>query len=110
LTLTLLLILILILIENAGFSPAFIYERARLRALSSKKEFKEFDFNNLTLKSTTRKKPNGPDSSGRHRPSGVDHNAVVIWADVAGGPGPGRDNRDIPSRDPDTRGHADVYP
>jgi hypothetical protein len=36
--------LTLILTENAGFSPAFIYERARLRALSSKKDFKEFDF------------------------------------------------------------------
>jgi hypothetical protein len=34
------------LIEYAGFSPAYIYERARLRALSSKYEFdfKEFDF------------------------------------------------------------------
>jgi hypothetical protein len=38
------LTLTLILTENAGFSPAFIYERARLRALSSKKDFKEFDF------------------------------------------------------------------
>jgi hypothetical protein len=33
-------LLILILTENAGFSPAFIYER---RSLSSKKEL-EFDF------------------------------------------------------------------
>jgi hypothetical protein len=37
------------LTENEGFSPEFIYERARLRALSSKYEFefdfKEFDFN-----------------------------------------------------------------
>jgi hypothetical protein len=41
------------LTEYAGFSPAYTYERARLRALSSKKEFefefKDFDFNNLTL-------------------------------------------------------------
>jgi hypothetical protein len=49
LTLTLLLPLTLPLTENAGPSPAFIYERARLRALSSKKEFdfkdfKDFDF------------------------------------------------------------------
>jgi hypothetical protein len=41
----------LTLTEYAGFSPAYIYERARLRALSSKYEFdfKDFDFNNLTL-------------------------------------------------------------
>jgi hypothetical protein len=53
---------VLTLTENAGFSPAFIYERARLRALSSKYEFefdfkefgfKDFDFNNLTLKNLT---------------------------------------------------------
>jgi hypothetical protein len=31
----LILTLPLTLTENAGFSPAFIYERARLRALSS---------------------------------------------------------------------------
>jgi hypothetical protein len=50
------LLLTLPLTENEGFSPEFIYERARLRALSSKYEFdfkdfdfKEFDFNNLTL-------------------------------------------------------------
>jgi hypothetical protein len=38
--------LTLTLTENEGFSPEFIYERARLRALSSKYEFdfKEFDF------------------------------------------------------------------
>jgi hypothetical protein len=50
------LTLTLILIENEGFSPEFIYERARLRALSSKYEFefefdfKDFDFNYLTLR------------------------------------------------------------
>jgi hypothetical protein len=51
LTLQLKLTLTLPLTEYAGFSPAYIYERARLRALSSKYEFdfKEFDFNNLTL-------------------------------------------------------------
>jgi hypothetical protein len=42
------LILTLLLTENEGFSPEFIYERARLRALSSKYEFEfkdfEFDF------------------------------------------------------------------
>jgi hypothetical protein len=43
LTLILTLILTLPLTEYAGFSPAYIYERARLRALSSKYEF-EFDF------------------------------------------------------------------
>jgi len=41
------------LTEYAGFSPAYIYERARLRALSSKYEFdfdfKDFDFKNLTF-------------------------------------------------------------
>jgi hypothetical protein len=46
-------VLTLTLTENEGFSPEFIYERARLRALSSKYEFEfdfnEFDFNNLTL-------------------------------------------------------------
>jgi hypothetical protein len=42
--LTLGLTLLLILIENEGFSPEFIYERARLRALSSKYDFKDFDF------------------------------------------------------------------
>jgi hypothetical protein len=44
--LMLILTLILMLTENAGFSPAFIYERARLRALSSKYEF---DFKALTF-------------------------------------------------------------
>jgi len=45
--LTLKLMLKLPLTENRGFSPRFIYERARLRALSSKYEFdfKDFDFN-----------------------------------------------------------------
>jgi hypothetical protein len=33
------LLLTLTLTEYAGFSPAYIYERARLRALSSKYEF-----------------------------------------------------------------------
>jgi hypothetical protein len=54
--LTLKLTLTLPLTEYAGFSPAYIYERARLRALSSKYEFdfndfdvKEFDFNYLTF-------------------------------------------------------------
>jgi hypothetical protein len=42
--LTLTLVLTLLLTEYAGFSPAYIYERARLRALSSKYEFKDFDF------------------------------------------------------------------
>jgi hypothetical protein len=39
----------LTLTENAGFSPAFIYERARLRALSSKKEFYYLTLKTLTL-------------------------------------------------------------
>jgi hypothetical protein len=47
LTLTVMLTLTLTLTDNEGFSPEFIYERARLRALSSKNEF---DFNNLILK------------------------------------------------------------
>jgi hypothetical protein len=34
----------LTLTENEGFSPEFIYERARLRALSSKYEFDFKDF------------------------------------------------------------------
>jgi hypothetical protein len=42
--------LTLTLTENEGFSPEFIYERARLRALSSENEL---DFNNLTLKNLT---------------------------------------------------------
>jgi hypothetical protein len=47
--LTLTLMLKLTLTEVRGFSPRTIYERARLRALSSKyefdfKDFKEFDF------------------------------------------------------------------
>jgi len=43
--------LTLILIENAGFSPAFIYERARLRALSSKNDldFKDLDFKDFKV-------------------------------------------------------------
>jgi hypothetical protein len=39
LTLTLTLTLLLTLTENEGLGPEFIYERARLRALSSKNEF-----------------------------------------------------------------------
>jgi hypothetical protein len=53
LLLTLPLTLSLTLTENEGFSPEFIYERARLRALSSKNDFKDFDFNNLILKNLT---------------------------------------------------------
>jgi hypothetical protein len=51
LKLTLILTLPLTLTEYAGFSPAYIYGRARLRALPSKYEFdfNDFDFNNLTL-------------------------------------------------------------
>jgi hypothetical protein len=42
------------LTEKEGFSPEFIYERARLRALSSKyefdfKDFKDFDFNDFLV-------------------------------------------------------------
>jgi hypothetical protein len=50
--LTLILVLTLPLTENEGFSPEFIYERARLRALSSKYEFdfKEFDFKEFDFK------------------------------------------------------------
>jgi hypothetical protein len=42
--LTLTLTLPLILTENEGLGPEFIYERARLRALSSKNEFDFKDF------------------------------------------------------------------
>jgi hypothetical protein len=47
LLLTLILTLTLLLTEVRGFSPRTIYERARLRALSSKYEFdfKDFDLN-----------------------------------------------------------------
>jgi hypothetical protein len=41
------LTLTLQLTENEGFSPEFIYERARLRALSSKYEFDFNNFNNF---------------------------------------------------------------
>jgi hypothetical protein len=57
------------LTENAGFSPAFIYERARLRALSSKKYFYYLTLKilTLTLKScflTSKQKEQGHEHDG----------------------------------------------